>query len=231
VKHRGIAWLVRIHQLSLPGTAAIIRAVDTRPQLLVGRAGQMDGLSADEGLRSPHRRRSCCLTREHRLPPDATRLRIGLGHDLHRLEAGRRLVIGGVPIEHDRGPFGHSDGDVLLHAVTDALLGALGLGDIGQWFPDTDPQWKDADSAEFVSQAVAAVREHGWSIANVDCTVFAERPKLAPHNAAIRQRLSGLLGISADAVNVKAKTGERVDAIGRQEAIGADAIVLLVRES
>ncbi|HUG94257.1 MAG TPA: 2-C-methyl-D-erythritol 2,4-cyclodiphosphate synthase [Planctomycetaceae bacterium] len=162
---------------------------------------------------------------------DATRLRIGLGHDLHRLEPGRRLVVGGVVIEHDRGPAGHSDGDVLLHAVTDALLGAAGLGDIGQWFPDTAPEWKDADSAEFVRQAAAAVRERGWAVANLDCTVFAERPKLSPHRTAIRQRLAELLGVEADAVNVKAKTGERVDAIGREEAIAADAVVLLVRDA
>ena len=162
---------------------------------------------------------------------DATGFRIGLGHDLHRLEPGRRLVVGGVAIEHDRGPAGHSDGDVLLHAVTDALLGAAGLGDIGQWFPDTAPEWKDADSAELVRQAVAAVGERGWAIVNLDCTVFAERPKLSPHRLAIRQQIAGLLGIAAETVNVKAKTGERVDAVGREEAIAADAVVLLVRET
>jgi 2-C-methyl-D-erythritol 2,4-cyclodiphosphate synthase len=165
------------------------------------------------------------------LPPlDPTALRIGLGHDLHRLEAGRRLVVGGVTIAHDRGPAGHSDGDVLLHALTDALLGAAGLGDIGQWFPDTAAEWKDADSSVFVRQALSAVRERGWVIANLDCTVFAERPKLSPHRDAIRQRVAELLELDGDLVNVKAKTGERVDAIGREEAIGADAIVLLVRK-
>jgi 2-C-methyl-D-erythritol 2,4-cyclodiphosphate synthase len=161
--------------------------------------------------------------------PDVTRLRIGLGHDLHRLEPGRRLVVGGVTIPHERGPAGHSDGDVLLHALTDALLGAAALGDIGEWFPDSDPKWKNADSAEFVRTALGAVRERGWSVANLDCTIFAERPKLSPHKPAIRQRLSELLGISADVVNVKAKTGERVDAVGREEAIGADCVVLLVQ--
>ncbi|MEX0702034.1 MAG: 2-C-methyl-D-erythritol 2,4-cyclodiphosphate synthase [Planctomycetales bacterium] len=156
-------------------------------------------------------------------------IRVGLGHDTHRLEPGRPLVVGGVNIEHDRGPIAHSDGDVLLHAVTDALLGAAGLGDIGQWFPDTDPAWKDADSSRFVEAAVAAVRERGWRIGNVDATIFAERPKFASHRERIAARIAELLGISIEQVNVKAKTGEKVGPIGREEAIAADAIVLLLR--
>lgn len=154
-------------------------------------------------------------------------MRVGLGHDLHRLEHGRPLVLGGVPIEHDRGPVGHSDADVVLHALTDALLGAAGLGDIGEWFPNTDPQWSAADSARFVEAAVEAVAARGWSVVNVDCTISAQRPKLSPYKGAIAARVAELLGIAPDTVNVKAKTGEGVGPIGREEAIAADAIVLL----
>ncbi|MBW3543339.1 MAG: 2-C-methyl-D-erythritol 2,4-cyclodiphosphate synthase [Planctomycetes bacterium] len=159
----------------------------------------------------------------------AAEFRVGVGHDVHRLEAGRPLVIGGLTIEHDRGPAAHSDGDVLLHALTDALLGAVALGDIGEWFPDTDPRWKDADSTVFVHEALTAVRERGWRVVNIDATVFAQRPKLSPHKAALRERLAGLLQLDTDRVSVKAKTGERVGPIGREEAIAADAIVLLER--
>ncbi|NOX56124.1 MAG: 2-C-methyl-D-erythritol 2,4-cyclodiphosphate synthase [Planctomycetes bacterium] len=157
-------------------------------------------------------------------------MRVGLGHDTHRLVPNRKLVLGGVPVPFDRGPEGHSDADVLLHAVTDALLGAAGLGDIGQWFPPTDPRWQDADSTMFVQAAVAEVRRRGWRIANLDCTVFAERPKLGDVRPRIRTRLAELLGIDEQFVNVKAKTGEKVGPIGRGEAISADAIVLLVRD-
>ncbi|MGH7127994.1 MAG: 2-C-methyl-D-erythritol 2,4-cyclodiphosphate synthase [Planctomycetaceae bacterium] len=153
--------------------------------------------------------------------------RIGLGHDTHRLEAGRRLVLGGVTIAHDRGAVGHSDADVLLHAVTDALLGAAGLGDIGEWFPDSDPRWAGAGSSTFVRSALEAVRERGWRVVNLDCTIFAERPKLSPDKPRIRTRLAELLSLAEDAVNVKAKSGEQVSPIGRGEAIAADAIVLL----
>ncbi len=155
-------------------------------------------------------------------------MRIGLGHDVHRLVEGRTLVLGGVAIEYHLGPDGHSDGDVLLHALTDAVLGAAGLGDIGTWFPDTDPKWKDADSAQFLEAAVALVRERGWRIGNVDCTIFAEQPKLKEDKPRIRGRVAEILGISADAVNIKAKTGEKVGPIGRGEAIAADAVVLLL---
>ncbi|MEX0715690.1 MAG: 2-C-methyl-D-erythritol 2,4-cyclodiphosphate synthase, partial [Planctomycetaceae bacterium] len=127
------------------------------------------------------------------------------------------------------GPVGHSDGDVLLHALTDALLGAGGLGDIGQWFPDSDPAWRNADSAVFVIAAVAAIRERGWQVGNVDATIFAERPKFAPHRERIVARVAELLGISIEQVNVKAKTGEKVGPIGREEAIAADAVILLIR--
>ena len=161
-----------------------------------------------------------------KLPP----LRIGHGHDSHRLEAGRPLILGGVTISFESGLVGHSDADVLLHAVTDTLLGALALGDIGDWFPNTDPQWKDADSAVFLCEAVKAVVERGWSIANLDCTLFAEQPKLAPWRKQIQDNVARLLGVSPDQVNVKAKTGEKVGPIGRGESISADAVVLLYRD-
>ncbi|MCA9073339.1 MAG: 2-C-methyl-D-erythritol 2,4-cyclodiphosphate synthase [Planctomycetaceae bacterium] len=155
-------------------------------------------------------------------------MRIGLGHDVHRLVEGRTLVLGGVSINYHLGPDGHSDGDVVLHALTDGLLGAAGLGDIGELFPDTDPEWKDADSAQFVEAALSRIRERGWKIGNVDCTIFAERPKLKEVKPAIRRRVAEILEVSEDAVNIKAKTGEKVGPIGRGEAIAADAIVLLL---
>ena len=156
-------------------------------------------------------------------------MRVGMGHDRHRLVSGRPLILGGVRIEFELGLDGHSDADVLLHAVTDSILGAAGLGDIGEWFPNTDNQWANADSTVFLRRAVEEIRNHGWDIANLDCTVHAERPKLSPYKRIIADRLAQLLEISPDRVNVKAKTGEKVGPIGRMEAIDADAITLLVR--
>jgi 2-C-methyl-D-erythritol 2,4-cyclodiphosphate synthase len=156
-------------------------------------------------------------------------MRVGLGHDTHRLVDGRRLVLGGVDVEFERGLDGHSDADVLLHAVTDAMLGAAGLGDIGEWFPNTDSQWAGADSTVFLAEALRATREKGWEIANLDCTIFAERPRLSSVKPQIRTRIAELLDLQLDQVNVKAKSGEKVGPIGREEAISADAIVLLVR--
>ena len=158
-------------------------------------------------------------------------LRVGHGHDTHRLSRGRILVLGGVPIDFERGLLGHSDADVLLHAITDALLGAAGLGDIGEWFPDTDPQWAGANSADLLQTAVREVAARRWKIVNLDCTISAEQPKLSPHKPAIRERIAELLEISVENVNVKAKTGEGVGPVGRKEAIAADAVVLLARES
>ena len=158
----------------------------------------------------------------------ANGMRIGLGHDRHRLVAGRPLILGGLAIEFEMGLDGHSDADVLLHAVTDAILGAAGLGDIGEWFPNSDPQWANANSAIFLRKAVDEVRQRGWEIANLDCTVHAERPRLSPFKRAIASKIAELAGISDDRVNVKAKTGEKVGPVGRLEAIDADAIVLLV---
>jgi 2-C-methyl-D-erythritol 2,4-cyclodiphosphate synthase len=155
--------------------------------------------------------------------------RVGSGHDTHRLEDGRPLVLGGVRIPHPRGLAGHSDADVVLHAVTDALLGAAGLGDIGDLFPDTDPAYKDCDSVRFVADAVARLNRDGWRPVNLDVTIFAQEPRLGPVKARIRDNLAALLGVSADAVNVKAKTGEHVGHIGRGEAIGCQATVLIER--
>jgi 2-C-methyl-D-erythritol 2,4-cyclodiphosphate synthase len=152
-------------------------------------------------------------------------VRVGAGHDTHRLVPGRPLMLGGVRVDHPRGLDGHSDADVVLHAVTDALLGAAALGDIGDLFPDTDPANRDADSAIFVREALA--RLPGWRIVNVDVTIFAQEPKLGPVKAAIRANLANLLGVGPDAVSVKAKTGEQVGHIGRGEAIGCHAIVLI----
>jgi len=153
--------------------------------------------------------------------------RIGSGHDTHRLAEGRPLVLGGVRIDHPRGLAGHSDADVVLHAVTDALLGAAGLGDIGDLFPDTDPRWKDADSRLFLAEAIDRLTSRGWRVANLDVTVFAQAPKLGTVKAAIKAKLAELIGIAADCVNVKAKTGESVGHIGRGEAIGCHAVVLM----
>lgn len=153
--------------------------------------------------------------------------RVGSGHDTHRLAAGRPLVLGGVRIDHPRGLVGHSDADAVLHAVTDALLGAAGLGDIGDLYPDTDPRWKDADSRIFLAEALARLNQRGWRPVNLDVTVFAQEPKLGPVKAAIRDNLARLLGLPADCVNVKAKTGERVGHVGRGEALGCHAVVLI----
>ena len=151
--------------------------------------------------------------------------RVGIGTDLHRLAPGRRLILGHVQIEHETGPVGHSDGDVVLHAVIDAMAGAAGLPDIGEMFPDTDPAYKGADSAGLLAEALRRVRERGYRIVNVDVTIHAERPKLKAHKAAIRAELARLLRIAEDAVGVKAKTNEGVDAVGRCEAIACTAIV------
>jgi 2-C-methyl-D-erythritol 2,4-cyclodiphosphate synthase len=157
-------------------------------------------------------------------------LRVGHGHDTHRLSRGRKLIIGGVPIDFERGLIGHSDADVLLHAITDALFGAAGLGDIGEWFSDRDPKWAGADSAALLSTALKEVAGRRWKIVNLDCTISAEEPRLSPYKAAIRRRVAELLQIPAENVNVKAKTGEGVGPVGRQEVIEAEAIVLLCRE-
>jgi len=153
--------------------------------------------------------------------------RIGIGHDTHRLVLGGPLRLGGVDVPHDQSASGHSDADVLLHALTDALLGAAGLGDIGELFPDTDPVNRGRDSAEMLLAALAQVTAAGYRVGNVDSIVFTQRPKLSPFKEKIRQRLASLLSIPADRVGVKAKTGEGVGPVGRQEAIMAECVVLL----
>ncbi len=153
--------------------------------------------------------------------------RIGQGYDLHRLVEGRDLILGGVKIDYEKGLLGHSDADVLLHAITDALLGAAGLGDIGRHFPDTDPAFKGADSRVLLSEAVALVVKAGWVIVNVDSTIVAQAPKLAPYMPEIRESVAKAIGVDLQRVNVKAKTNEGCDAVGRKEAIEAHAVVLL----
>lgn len=153
--------------------------------------------------------------------------RIGHGYDLHRLQAGGRLMLGGVQVADNLSPIAHSDGDVVLHAIVDALLGAMGWGDIGELFPNTDVRWKDTASRIFVEEAYRRVRERRYSVMNCDITILAERPKLKPFKPAIRSALADLLHVSQEQVNVKAGTNEGCDAIGQGEAIAAHAVVLL----
>jgi 2-C-methyl-D-erythritol 2,4-cyclodiphosphate synthase len=153
--------------------------------------------------------------------------RVGFGYDSHRFQAGRELVLGGVRIEHSAGLAGHSDADAVLHAVTDAVLGALAAGDIGELFPDTDPRWAGADSSVFLAEAVRLADQRGCRVANCDVTVLAEAPKLGPYKRLMAERIAELLGVDAAAVGVKAKTNEQMDAVGRREGIVALAAVLL----
>jgi 2-C-methyl-D-erythritol 2,4-cyclodiphosphate synthase len=154
-------------------------------------------------------------------------VRTGLGFDTHAFAAGRPLILGGVAVPHEQGLAGHSDADVLTHAVIDALLGAAGLGDIGERFPDTDATWAGADSLGLLRTVVGELGEQGWEIGNVDATVVLERPKLAAHRAAIRASLAGALGLGEDAVNVKATTGERIGFVGRGEGAAALAVATI----
>ncbi len=158
-------------------------------------------------------------------------MRIGLGHDTHRLTAGTGLRLGGVAIAHDQELVGHSDADVLLHAITDAILGAAALEDIGQLFPDTDPIHRGRDSAEILREAAARVADAGYQIVNLDCVVLAERPKLAPHKRAMRQRIADILMLQPEQVGLKAKTGERVGPVGREECIVAQCVALVEAKS
>ncbi len=156
-------------------------------------------------------------------------IRIGQGYDVHKFEEGRPLIIGGITIPHDRGLTGHSDADVLLHTVTDAALGAIGEGDIGRHFPDTDAAFKDADSAVLLEKIWALVEEKGYKLGNIDCTIIAQRPKMAPHIETIRQRIAELLKADVTQVNVKATTTEKLGFTGREEGIAALATILLVK--
>lgn len=154
-------------------------------------------------------------------------LRVGQGEDLHRVDDSRTLVLGGVIIEEGPGLAGHSDADVLLHAITDAVLGAAALGDIGHYFPPSDPRYAHADSADFLRKALELAREAGWSIVNVDSTVLTERPRLAAYIPHIRERIAAIIGVGVGDVSVKAKTAEGLGEIGRGEAMAATAVVLL----
>ena len=156
------------------------------------------------------------------------RIRIGEGWDIHALVEGRPLVLGGVHVPFDKGLLGHSDADALLHAITDAVLGAAALGDIGTLFPDTDERFKGADSAVLLAEAMRRVQEQGWTLSNVDCTVIAQAPKLAAFKPLMRARIAQILGVVPDQVNVKAKTAERMGPVGEGRAMEARAVVLLV---
>lgn len=155
--------------------------------------------------------------------------RIGHGFDLHRLEPGLPLVVAGVKLEHDRGCAAHSDGDVVYHAVTDAVLGALGQQDIGQLFPDNDPAWKGSDSIVFIREAARRMESAGYAVGNLDVTVILQRPKLGPHKEAMRANLAAALGCELSGVNLKGKTHEHVDALGENRAIACHAVVLLAK--
>lgn len=156
-------------------------------------------------------------------------IRIGQGYDVHPLVPGRKLILGGVTIPYVMGLHGHSDADVLLHAITDALLGAAGLGDIGRMFPDNDEQWRGADSRVLLRGALAAVQTAGWRVGNVDCTVIAQAPRIAPFVAAMRDNIAADLGLAPTRVNIKGKTTERLGFTGRGEGIAAEAVALLLR--
>jgi 2-C-methyl-D-erythritol 2,4-cyclodiphosphate synthase len=155
--------------------------------------------------------------------------RIGIGYDIHRLVEGRKLVLGGVEIPFERGLLGHSDSDVLTHAICDALLGAAALGDIGTHFPDSDPRWAGASSLDLLGQVVELLTEQGFGVTNVDATVMAEQPTLTPHVDSMRERLASVLGVDADRVSVKAKTSEGLESVGRNEAMAAQAVALIHR--
>lgn len=157
-------------------------------------------------------------------------IRIGNGYDVHRLVEGRPLILGGVTLEHHLGLDGHSDADVLTHAIMDALLGALSLGDIGHYFPPTDPKWKGADSLELLKQVHGLVQEKGWRIGNLDSVIVAERPKLKPHIAAMSETLATVLGLEPNQVGIKATTNETLDAVGQQQGICVHAVALLLKD-
>jgi 2-C-methyl-D-erythritol 2,4-cyclodiphosphate synthase len=157
-------------------------------------------------------------------------IRVGNGYDIHQLAVGRKLILGGVEIAHEKGLLGHSDADVLTHAIMDALLGALSLGDIGHYFPPTDDKWKGADSLMLLSQVNRLIQERGWVVGNIDSVIVAERPKLKPHLGEMRDRLAVILSLTPEQIGIKATTNEKLDAVGREEAIAAHAVVLLTRD-
>ena len=157
-------------------------------------------------------------------------IRVGIGQDLHRLVRGRRFLLGGVELPAERGELGHSDGDVLAHAVADAILGAAGLGDIGAFFPPSDPAWKDADSMTLLEKSFAMVKERGWRLVNLDCVVICEQPRILPYRDSIRASLAKALEVSPEAISVKGKTAEGLGSTGGGQAVEARAVCLLERE-
>lgn len=166
--------------------------------------------------------------------PQSDAIRVGIGYDVHGFappDAGRPLIIGGITIPNDRGLAGHSDADVLIHAIVDALLGAATLGDIGMHFPSSDPRWKDAPSTAFLAYTLELVRAQGWEVGNVDATVVAERPRLSPHIPAIRAHVAGVMGMSAEYISVKSKTTDGLGFTGRGEGIACHTVALLTRHT
>ena len=162
------------------------------------------------------------------MPSESRYPRAGIGYDVHRFALGRRLVLGGVEIDHDQGLDGHSDADVVLHAITDAMLGAAALGDIGTHFPPGEPEWRDADSGDLLRHAAMLLRKHGWRVVNIDATVIAEAPKVLPHAAAMRRAIAACVGIRPDEVSVKATTNEGMGFVGRGEGIATLATTMIV---
>jgi 2-C-methyl-D-erythritol 2,4-cyclodiphosphate synthase len=156
-------------------------------------------------------------------------IRVGQGYDVHALAPGRKLILGGVTIPYPLGLLGHSDADALLHAITDAILGAAGLGDIGRMFPDTDERWKGVDSRVLLRGAVDEIHAAGWQVGNVDCTVIAQAPRIAPYVTAMRENIAADLGIGVERVNVKGKTNEKLGFLGRGEGVATEAVALLIR--
>lgn len=220
-----LADAVRLGQAGVAGTdeAFLAEQAGHRVRLVEGSAANMKITDRDD-LRLAE-------TRAGNPQPSSTPYSVGMGYDLHRLVEGRPLVIGGVNIPFERGLLGHSDADVLCHAITDAILGAAGAGDIGRHFPDTDEKWRGASSLELLRRAVCIIRDTGFAVSNVDAVVLAERPKLTPHLASIVERLAEVLAVAPAAVSVKGKSGEGIGEIGRGEAIACQAVALLRRTS
>lgn len=158
------------------------------------------------------------------------KIKIGHSKDVHRLAKGETLFLGGIQIEHEMGLVGHSDADVLLHAITEAIIGAMGMGDIGHFFPDTDPKFKGVDSKVLLAHVIEVMNQNGYQIGNIDSTIFAERPKIGPHIESMKATISTVCNIDTDDVNVKATRGEKMGFVGREEGMGAEAVVLLIKE-
>lgn len=157
-------------------------------------------------------------------------IKIGHSKDVHRLAPGETLFLGGIEFQHELGLVGHSDADVLLHAITEAIIGAMGMGDIGHFFPDTDPQFKSVDSKVLLAHVIEVMETNGYTIGNIDSTIFAERPKIGPHISAMREVIAKICKIEVSAINIKATRGEKIGFIGREEGMGAEAVVLLIKE-